>query len=69
MTCIELDQEQCRKVTVKHIADTLMSKKQYLNESKITRYRFMLYEFASVVEICDIAERFNNTWPRDITFY
>ena len=54
MISIELDKEQSRKVTVSHIADTLITMKQYLDESQIAKYRFILNEFANLIEIEEI---------------
>jgi len=61
MIQIELDKEQSRKVTVDHIANTLIIQKQYLNDAQIARYRFMLNEFASLKELDIIAEQFDKT--------
>lgn len=69
MITIELDKEQSRKVTVEHIANTLIVQKQYLNDAQIARYRFMLNQFASLKELDTIAEQFDKTWPKDVTFY
>jgi hypothetical protein len=69
MITIELDKEQSRKVTVEHIANTLIVQKQYLNDAQIARYRFMLNQFASLKELDVIVEQFDKTWPKDVTFY
>ena len=69
MITIELDKEQSRKVTVEHIANTLIVQKQYLNDAQIARYRFMLNQFASLKELDVIVEQFDRTWPKDVTFY
>ena len=69
MISIELDKEQSRKVTVSHIADTLITMKQYLDESQIAKYRFILNEFANLIEIEEIQKRFDKTWPDDVKFY
>ncbi len=66
MITVELDKEQSRKVTVEHIADTLIIQKQYLDDTQIAKYKFMLNEFASLIELDDIAERFDRAWPNDV---
>ena len=69
MISIELDKEQSRKVTVSHIADTLITMKHYLDESQIAKYRFILNEFANLIEIEEIQKRFDKAWPDDVKFY
>lgn len=69
MTTVELDKEQSRKVTVEHIADTLIIQKQYLDDTQIAKYKFMLNEFASLIELDDIAERFDRAWPNDVKWH
>lgn len=66
MITVELDKEQSRKVTIEHIADTLIIQKQYLDGTQIAKYKFMLNEFASLVELDDIADRFDRAWPTDV---
>lgn len=66
MLKIELDNEQCRKVTLEYIAHMLTIQKQYLNESQIAKYKFILNEFATLNELEEISKRFDNAWPRDI---
>jgi hypothetical protein len=66
MITLELDKEQSRKVTVEHIADTLIIQKQYLDDTQIAKYKFMLNEFAILVELDNIADRFDRAWPTDV---
>lgn len=66
MITVELDKEQSRKVTVEHIANTLIIQKQYLDDTQMAKYKFILNEFASLVELDNIAERFDRAWPTDV---
>lgn len=68
MITVELNQEQSRKVTVDHIARTLIIMKQYLDDSQIVKYKFMLREFASLLELEDIAKKFDRAWPTEVTW-
>lgn len=68
MIAVELDKEQSRKVTVEHIADTLIIMKQYLSSEQIEKYQFMLFEFGKLSELDVIAERFDRAWPTDVTW-
>ena len=68
MISIQLTQDQTRKVTVDHIADTLIIQKQYLDDSQIAKYKYMLGQFASLRELDEISEKFNRAWPTDVTW-
>lgn len=66
MNTITLTKDQARLVTVEHIADTLILMKQYLDDTQIAKYKFMLNEFATLVELEEIAKRFDRAWPSDV---
>lgn len=66
MISIALTTDQTRKVTVDHIAHTLIIQKQYLNDTQIAKYKYMLGQFASLRELDEIAEKFNRAWPTDL---
>jgi len=68
MISITLTQDQSRKVTVDHIAYTLIIQKQYLDDSQIAKYKYMLGQFASLRELDEIAEKFDRAWPTDLTW-
>lgn len=66
MNTITLTKDQARLVTVEHIADTLILMKQYLDDTQIAKYKFMLNEFATLTELEEIAKRFDRAWPSDV---
>lgn len=68
MSSIELSKEQSRKVTVDHIAHTLIIMKQYLSAEQLEKYQFTLFEFGNLSELDEIAERFDRAWPTDVTW-
>lgn len=68
MISIDLDREHCRIVTIKYITNTLIIQKQYLNDTQIAKYKFMLNEFATLCELDAIIEKFNRAWPTDVTW-
>lgn len=68
MITVELNTQQSRKVTVDHIAHTMIVMKQYLDDTQLTKYKFMLREFATLSELQGIIERFDREWPRDVTW-
>lgn len=68
MISLALDKQQCRIVTVEFITYMLILQKQYLSDTRLARYKFMLEEFATLPELKDISERFNKAWPTDITW-
>lgn len=66
MNTITLTKDQARLVTVEHIADMLIIMKQYLDDTQIAKYKFMLNEFATLTELEEIAKRFDRAWPSDV---
>lgn len=66
MTVIFLEREQARQVTVDHIASTMILMKQYMDDTQIAKYKFMLREFADLKELQSIAKRFDEAHPSDV---
>ena len=60
--------EQARQICFNYIAERLIMMKQYLDESTIRKYKFMLVEFGSLSEIEEVIEQFDKSWPKDITW-
>ena len=63
---IELDDLQCRKVTLAYLTRALLIQKQYLSKDQISKYKFIVQEFATLLELEAIAARFDKAWPSDI---
>ena len=63
---IEITKEQSRLICFQHIADTLIVMKQYLDNEGIRKYKFMLGEMGSLLEIDEVVKRFDNAWPNDV---
>lgn len=63
---VDLTQEQSRKVCFEHIATTLITMKQYMDDSTIRKYKFMLNEFGSLIEMEAAINQFNKSWPNDV---
>lgn len=68
MVTLELTNEQQRIVALHAIAEQLIVNKQYLDETGIAKYKYMINEFGSLMEIDHIAERFDNAWPTDVRY-
>ena len=66
MSNIELDREQSRQVCFSYIIDTMIMDKQYLDDSAIRKYKFMLNEVGTLIELEKAIERFNKAWPIDV---
>lgn len=69
MYSVNLSKEDACKITVEHIATTLIVMKQYLDDEKIANYKFMLREFATWEELEDIKTRFDRAWPTDVQWW
>jgi hypothetical protein len=63
---IELDKEQCRVVCFQHLIDTMVTMKQYMSESDLQHYKFMLKEMGNLMELGPAVKRFNQAWPSDL---
>lgn len=68
MVTIELTREQQRLVALQAIAEQLIVNKQYLDETGIAKYKYMINEFGTLMEIVHIAARFDNAWPTDVRY-
>jgi hypothetical protein len=68
MVTLELSREQQRLVALQVIAEQLITNKQYLDETGIAKYKYMINEFGTLMEIDHIAVRFNNAWPTDVRY-
>ena len=66
MISIKLTADQCREATVWHIATTLIIHKQYMDDSMISKYKYMLGQFAILSELDEIAARFDRAFPTDV---
>lgn len=66
---IELNKDQMRKVVVDSLTDNLILQKQYFSSAEIMNYKWMLREFATLVEIDAIADRFDKAWPNNVKWY
>lgn len=68
MISMRVTMDQARAVTVEYIAHRLLTMKQYLNDTQIAKYKFMLNEFATLNEMDEVAKNFNQAWPTDVTW-
>ena len=68
MVTIELTSEQRRLAALHVIAEQLITNKQYLDDTGIAKYKYMINEFGSLMEIDHIAARFDNAWPTDVRY-
>ena len=69
MISIELNSEQGRRATVRHIADMLCASKQHLNDNQRATFKKTLEAFATMIELSEIAARFDREWPTNLTWY
>ena len=66
MISVELDTFQTRSIAVQHISHELIIHKQYLSQTQIENYKFMLKDFATLTELDQISERFEKEYPTDV---
>lgn len=66
MISVFLDTHQTRSVALQHIANNLITMKQYLERPQINHYKFMINEFASLTEMEQIRDKFDKAWPSDV---
>lgn len=60
---IELTEDQAWKVAFNHIADTMIIMKQYMDNSVLRKYKFMLYEFGSLYDVDAVGAKYDKEWP------
>ena len=60
---IELTQDQARYVAFNHIADTLITMKQYMDISVLRKYKFMLHEFGTPDDVDAVGVKYDKEWP------
>lgn len=60
---LTLTDAQSRLIAVTYIANQVCTMKQYLTNSQLEKYKFMLREFSTLPQQDAIAERFNKCWP------
>ena len=63
---VELTNEQARKVAFDYILKALIDMKQYLDDTQIAKYRFMLVEFGTLIELEAAKKKFDSAWPNYI---
>jgi hypothetical protein len=60
---LELTQDQAKHVAFNHIADTMITMKQYKDNSVLRKYKFMLYEFGTLYDVDAVGVRYDKEWP------
>lgn len=60
---IELTQDQAKYVAFTHIADTLITMKQYMDISVLRKYKFMLHEFGTLYDVDAVGVKYDKEWP------
>lgn len=63
---IALTSDQSRQICLSHLVNALCLHKQYLDDSQIRHYKFIINEFASLYELDDAQQKFDAVWPQDV---
>lgn len=63
---LSLNTEDARKIAFDIVLDTMIGMKQYINETDLSHYKFILYEFGNLLQVEEAKINFDKSWPRDI---